>query len=130
MALFWLYVHGYRSITLVKHIPPISGWTVNSDIQQLGGATAKIGDPTDRLTTREAQQASIRKENMVRMHLQLKKLWMNVERHVRKYGYIWEWAWRRELCNNNIWLNKLTLMDFMKVLGFGVRLGPMLGRET
>ncbi|KAI9784914.1 MAG: tyrosyl-tRNA synthetase [Peltula sp. TS41687] len=112
MALFWLYVHGYRSVSL------------------LGAATARIGDPTDRLTPREKQQSATRKENIVRMHLQLKKLWLNVERHVRKYGYIWEWAWRRELCNNNVWLNKLSIMDFMKELGVGVRLGPMLGRET
>ncbi|RQM08832.1 hypothetical protein DH86_00002961, partial [Scytalidium sp. 3C] len=61
MALFWMYIHGYHTVTL------------------LGGATSKIGDPTGRLTTREKQASAIRTENMVKMHYQLKKLWKNVD---------------------------------------------------
>ena len=112
MSLFWMYVHGYHSVSL------------------LGGATVKIGDPTDRLTTRERQQSSVRTENMVKIHYQLKKLWVNVEAYGRKYGYNWEWAWKRELVNNNSWMNKLPLMEVLQVLGPGMRLGPMLARDT
>ena len=57
-------------------------------------------------------------------------MWKNAERHAAKYGYHWESAWRRELANNNIWLNKLPIVEFLKYLGGGVRLGPMLGRDT
>ena len=112
MSLFWMYVHGYHTVSL------------------LGGATVKIGDPTDRLTTREKQQSSVRTENMVKIHYQLKKLWVNVEAYGRKYGYNWEWAWKRELVNNNSWMNKLPLMEVLQVLGPGMRLGPMLARDT
>jgi tyrosyl-tRNA synthetase len=112
MSLFWMYVHGYHTVTL------------------LGGATAKIGDPTDRLTTREEVHRATRTENMVKMHYQLKKLWVNVEAYGLKYGYKWEWAWKRGLVNNNIWMNKLGIMEILQVLGPGVRIGPMLGRET
>ncbi|KAH0565368.1 hypothetical protein GP486_001233 [Trichoglossum hirsutum] len=112
MALFWLYVHGYHTVSL------------------LGGATAKIGDPTGRKTSREAQSSSTRKANMVSMHYQLKKLWMHAEQYGRKYGFEWEWAWRRELVNNNAWMNKLPLMEVLQVLGPGVRLGTMLGKQT
>src|SRR5271155_3125371 len=82
MALFWMYVHGFHTVSL------------------LGGATSKIGDPTDRLTTREKVHSAIRTANMVKMHYQLKRLWLNVEEYGRKYGYQWEWAWHRELVNN------------------------------
>jgi tyrosyl-tRNA synthetase len=112
MSLFWMYVHGYHAVTLV------------------GGATCKIGDPTDRLTTREKQHSSTRAANMVNMHYQLKKLWLNLEAYGRKYGYNWEWSWKRELVNNNAWMNKLPLMEVLQVLGPGMRMGSMLARET
>lgn len=67
---------------------------------------------------------------MASMHVQLKKLWANVEKHAVKYGYKWEWAWRRELANNNAWFNKLSMLEVLKVLGPGVRIGTMLGRDT
>lgn len=112
MSLFWMYVNGYHTVSL------------------LGGATAKIGDPTDRLTTREKQHSSIGTANMANMHIQLKKLWVNVEAYGRKYGYKWEWAWHRELINNNAWWNSLPMLQVLQLLGPGMRLGSMLARDT
>ncbi len=112
MSLFWMYVHGFHTVSL------------------LGGATSKIGDPTDRLTSREKVHSSVRTANMVSMHYQLKKLWINVEEYGRKHGYNWEWAWHRELVNNNAWMNKLTIMEVLQILGPGMRIGTMLSRET
>lgn len=112
MSLFWMHVHGYHTITL------------------LGGATAKIGDPSDRLTTRDPQDKTVREHNMVSMHDQLTKLWLNVEAYGGKYGYNWNWAWKRALLNNSTWWNKLTLLEVLQVLGPGMRLGSMLARDT
>ena len=112
MSLFWMYVHGFHTVSLI------------------GGATSKIGDPTDRLTTREKQHSLTRTQNMANMHYQMKKLWVNVETYGRKYGYNWEWSWHRELVNNFAWMNKLTLMEFLQVLGPGMRMGAMLARDT
>ncbi|KAH9219223.1 hypothetical protein DL95DRAFT_331461 [Leptodontidium sp. 2 PMI_412] len=112
MSLFWMFVHGYHTVSL------------------LGGATAKIGDPTDRLTTREVEPGAVRTANMARMHFQLKKLWSNVEKYGKKYDYNWEWAWHRELINNNAWWNKLPMLEVLQVLGPGMRLGSMLARDT
>lgn len=112
MSLFWMFIHGYHTITL------------------LGGATAKIGDPSGRLTTRENVHRHTRTENMIKMHYQLKKLWVNVEAYALRYGYKWEWAWKRGLVNNNTWMNKLPLMEVLQILGPGVRMGPMLAKET
>jgi len=112
MSLFWMYVHGYHTVSL------------------LGGATSKIGDPTDRLTTRKQEHSSTRTANMMSMHFQLKKLWVNVEAYGRKYGYEHEWAWHRELVNNNAWWNKLPMLEVLQILGPGMRLGSMLARDT
>ncbi|EKD17135.1 uncharacterized protein L3040_005355 [Drepanopeziza brunnea f. sp. 'multigermtubi'] len=112
MSLFWMHLNGYHTLSL------------------LGGATAKIGDPTDRLTTRVKDPASIRTANMARMHYQLKRLWMNVIVQGKKYGYEPDWAWRRELINNNAWWNKMPMLEVLQVLGPGMRMGTMLARET
>lgn len=112
MALFWMYVHGFHTVTL------------------LGGATAKIGDPTDRLVSREKVHSNTRTANMVAMHYQLKKLWVNVESYGEKYGYKWEWAWKRELVNNNAWMNGLGIMEVLQILGPGIRMGAMMAKDT
>ncbi len=112
MVLYWSYIYGYHACSL------------------LGGATAQIGDPTDRTTERETQDTAVRKTNITRIHYQLKSMWLHVENTTRKYGYEWEWAWKRELTNNNSWLNKLPALELLKLAGKGVRLGPMLGRDT
>lgn len=67
---------------------------------------------------------------MASIHMQLKSLWGNVEPYASKYGYRWEWAWHRELTNNNTWLNKLELTEVLRLIGEGTKVGTMLGRET
>lgn len=114
MSLFWMYVHGYRSVVL------------------LGGATAKIGDPTDRLTTREAENKSVRTANMVNMHYQLKKLMNNVHAYGQKHGFYEskDFEHQRHLVNNNFWWNKQPLLEVLTLLGHGIRMGPMLAKDT
>lgn len=62
--------------------------------------------------------------------MQLKSLWANAERYAAKYDYRWEWAWHRELTNNNVWLNKLPLTEVLRLIGDGTRVGTLLGRDT
>lgn len=112
MALFWMYLHGFHTVSLV------------------GGGTAKIGDPTGRTTAREYQQKVTRAANMVGMHYQMKKIWMNVEALGRKYGYEKEWAWHRELVNNHAWLQKTNILDILHILGSGLRMGALLAKDT
>lgn len=107
-----MYLNGYHTVTL------------------LGGSTAKIGDPTDRLTTRETEHSSVRTANMLSIHYQLKKLWANAEVEGARYGYKWNWAWHRELVNNNHWWNKLPMLEVLQYLGPGMRMGAMLARDT
>ena len=53
-----------------------------------------------------------------------------MEQHARfKHNYEYEWAWHRELVNNNTWLNKVSIVEFLKLVGNATRLGTMLGRH-
>lgn len=110
MPIFWMYLHGYRAVTL------------------LGGATAKIGDPSGRLKDRDPERTDFAK-NMASIHYQLKRIWVNVEAQARRFGYEKEWAWRRDLVNNNRWWNKQPMLEVLQRLGQHVRVGPMLSRD-
>ena len=112
MVLYWSYIYGFYACSL------------------LGGATAQIGDPTDRTMEREVQMRVVRETNMVKIHHQLKSMWQHVDDTVGGYGYNLEQAWRRELANNSAWLNKLPVLELLTLAGKGVRIGPMLGRDT
>ncbi|KAK3393694.1 tRNA synthetases class I-domain-containing protein [Podospora didyma] len=112
MPLFWMYMHGYPAISL------------------LGGSTAKIGDPTDRLKSRDPVTHAEMTMNMTKIHYQLKQLWENVEEQARRHGFKKEWAWKRGLVNNNAWWNSLPMLEVLKRVGRAVRIGPMLSRET
>lgn len=112
MPLFWFYFHGMSTTTLI------------------GGATARVGDPTDRLETRKELSNADIAMNITKMHYQIKKVWHNVEQMGRKFGYDGEWAGRPHLRNNNMWMSGLPLYDFLKRVGNQTRLGPMLAKDT
>ncbi|RMZ88211.1 hypothetical protein DV736_g4554, partial [Chaetothyriales sp. CBS 134916] len=112
MALSWLFIHGYPVYFL------------------LGGATAMIGDPTGRLKARTAQNHKQRKLNIAAMHMQLKRFGETMERYAARHGYQREWAWRRALENNSVWHGKRPIAEWMRLMLSGVRVGPMLGRDS
>ncbi|KAI0149683.1 hypothetical protein F4776DRAFT_173786 [Hypoxylon sp. NC0597] len=113
MPLFWMYIHGYRAISVI------------------GGATAKVGDPTDRLQSREPITKADITMNITKMHYQLKRIWLNVEKQTERFGYKKEpRVWSRALVNNSQWYNSLRFIEVVDRLFKGMRLGPMLSRET
>ena len=112
MPLFWMYMEGYKAFTLI------------------GGSTAKIGDPTGRLTSREHLKSDDATMNMTKIHYQLKGLWENVDTEMRARGYENDWARRRGLVNNNAWWNKQPLLEILRRVGTSLRIGPMLSRDT
>ena len=112
MALFWMFLHGHHTITLI------------------GGATAQIGDPSGRLTTREATKQSVHVHNSARMQDQMRQLWHNVESYGGKYGYNGNCAKKGALVNNDAWWNTTTMLEVLQILGPGMRLGSMLARDT
>jgi len=79
---------------------------------------------------RDEVKSSTRKANIAAMHLQLKRLGASIERYAQRRGYAHEWAWKRALVNNNTWWHKVSVSEFLSILGSGTRIGPMLGRDT
>lgn len=112
MPMFWLWFHGHPAVTLI------------------GGSTARIGDPTDRLESRRLLTNSEISKNITKMHVQLTRLWTNVQHLREKYGFEKDWAAKHHLLNNNMWLGSLTLYDFSKRIARHARIGPMLSKET
>ncbi|KAH7196673.1 uncharacterized protein B0J16DRAFT_3989 [Fusarium flagelliforme] len=112
MPMFWLWFHGHPAVTLI------------------GGSTARIGDPTDRLESRAILSNADISKNITKIHVQLTKIWQNVQILREKYGYEKDWAATHRLLNNNMWLGNLTLYDFAKRIARHTRIGPMLARDT
>ncbi|PHH79317.1 hypothetical protein CDD82_2482 [Ophiocordyceps australis] len=112
MPLFWLWFHGHPACTLI------------------GGATARFGDPTGHDKTREVMSNSQITINITKIHYQLSKLWTNVIAMRDKYGYNEDWAAKRHLLNNSMWLQSVTLYDFGKRIARHTRMGPLLSRES
>ncbi|KAK5701488.1 tyrosyl-tRNA synthetase [Elasticomyces elasticus] len=112
MVLFWLYHHGHRVVSLV------------------GGATAKVGDPSGRLTSRATTAEDVHDTNFRSMDAQLGRLWTNAKLYGQRHGHAKDLLGRMELLNNAAWLNQLNILDFLKMMGDGMRLGAMLGRDT
>ncbi|KAI1463181.1 uncharacterized protein F4812DRAFT_286365 [Daldinia caldariorum] len=113
MALFWMYIHGFRAVTVV------------------GGATVKIGDPTGRLKSRTPLSRADITMNITKIHYQLKRMWVNVEEQGERFGYKKQpRVWSRALVNNSMWYNTLSFIEVVARLFKGMRLGPMLSRDT
>ncbi|KAF2723947.1 hypothetical protein K431DRAFT_263832 [Polychaeton citri CBS 116435] len=115
MVLIWLFHHGHSVVSLI------------------GGATAKVGDPSGRLTSRMSMSESTQVDNVRAMSAQMGRLWGNAQEVGRKYGLrggAGEGADKRALLNNAGWLDSLNILDFLKWAGNGARIGTMLGRDT
>ncbi|KAH8655185.1 tRNA synthetase class I [Xylariales sp. PMI_506] len=112
MALFWMYVHGYRAHTII------------------GGATVKIGDPTDRLQAREKLPRTDVTTNITKMHYQMKRIWANVDTLAKTHGYEKELSWERALLNNSHWHGSTPFIQVVTRLFKGIRMGPLLSRDT
>jgi tyrosyl-tRNA synthetase len=112
MVLFWLHNHGHNVVSLV------------------GGATATLGDPSGRLTSRAKTTDTVHEVNFKTMFAQLGRLWSNAQAYAERHGFQAQDRGRLELLNNATWHKSLTALDLAKVLGSGMRLGAMLGRDT
>lgn len=112
MVLFWVSLHGHNVVLLV------------------GGATARVGDPSGRLTSRTKTAEDVQESNFKAMFTQTGQLWKNVVNYARRHGYEESKIGQHDLLNNGEWLDNLNVLDFLKTLGNGMRVGTMLGRDT
>lgn len=115
--------------------PGVAPTTQDSDHVQVGGATARVGDPTGRLVSRQSMQSDVHKNNLVSIYTQVKHLWANAVKCMSRGGQARQELGdgktpRRQVLNNAVWMDKLNLVDFLKYVGTGARMGTMLGRDT
>ncbi|KAF2691718.1 tyrosyl-tRNA synthetase-like protein [Lentithecium fluviatile CBS 122367] len=111
MALYWMYLHGYYTITL------------------LGGGTVQIGDPSGRTTARSRQGEDVQTMNIRCMERQLDKLWIHVKCLGIKHKFP-QFRLKKDVLNNREWLGRLSAVELMRDLGSGMRLGSMLARDS
>lgn len=95
VALTWLEKFGHTPIALV------------------GGATARIGDPSGKNTERPLLSFETLNENIQGIEAQLCRCMKDPV-----------------IVNNNDWLGSYPLIDFMRDVGKHFRVGPMLGKES
>ncbi|KAL5407968.1 hypothetical protein PMIN06_000492 [Paraphaeosphaeria minitans] len=112
MALFWLYLSGYPSVTL------------------LGSGTVLIGDPSGRTTERARQADDVRTMNILNMRRQINRLWTHVKCLGIKHRFPAETSRIRMALNNHKWLKRLSATELMQQVGSGMRLGSMLARDS
>lgn len=112
MTLYWMYLHGYYTVSL------------------LGGGTVQIGDPSGRTTARSRQAADVQSMNIESIQGQLEKLWTNVKCLGIKHQYSQYTSRKFDILDNRSWLGKLSAIELMRDLGSGMRLGPMLSRDS
>lgn len=112
MPIIHMYLRGYPAFILV------------------GSATAKVGDPSGRLTTRDKMDSSAVRSNNIKITDQLKAIWLRAEQMARRYGWSRSPTDRRGVEQNGAWWNKQTLFEMLTYFGNDVRLGPLLSRDT
>lgn len=89
----------------------------------------QVGDPTGRLVSRQTLEDGTRKSNVEAIWEQTHKLWEFAKQYSHRHGKS-QSTGSNQILDNHEWLGKLRLLDFLRFLGTGVRLGPMLGRDT
>ncbi|KAF2132221.1 tyrosyl-tRNA synthetase-like protein [Dothidotthia symphoricarpi CBS 119687] len=117
MALYWMYFHGYYTVSL-------------ANAGQLGGGTVQIGDPSGRSTARSRMGTDVQAMNIESIQSQLENLWTNVKCLGIKHQYSQSTNRRQKILNNREWLRKLSAIDLLRDLGSGMRLGTMLNRDS
>jgi tyrosyl-tRNA synthetase len=90
----------------------------------------QIGDPSGRTTARARQASNAQSLNVQSIKEQLEKLWINVKCLGIKHEYAQLTSRKQDILNNRKWLEKLSAVDLMRDLGSGMRLGPMLARDS
>lgn len=68
--------------------------------------------------------------NFEAMYAQVGGLWDNVVRYGKRHKLDENGLGKRELLNNAEWLDGLGILQFLKMMGNGMRLGAMLSRDT
>ncbi|KAF7281871.1 hypothetical protein GWI33_004072 [Rhynchophorus ferrugineus] len=96
-------------------------------IALIGGATAKIGDPSGRNTEREELSHLYIDENVEGINKNIKTIFENHEK------YIWKGESQLKpvkIVNNNDWYSKISAIELIGKIGRHLRMGTLLSRHS
>lgn len=100
----------------------------------VGIATARIGDPSGRLTERAGMKDRHLGERTFRhgteITQQLSSLLKNVINYARERGYEEKKIGRRHITSNLQWHRNVGIIDFMQIVGHRSRIGEMMLRKS
>lgn len=111
-ALFWLSLYGHNVVALV------------------GGATASVGDPTGRTTSRASQAREQRETNIRQVTAQLETLSTRLLPLAERHGLSKGKLGTISVLDNAKWLGRVSVMDFLGTMGSKLRMGALLSRDT
>ncbi|PRT53223.1 Tyrosine--tRNA ligase, mitochondrial [Wickerhamiella sorbophila] len=94
----------------------------------VGGATGMVGDPSGRMTEREAMENAKRERNVGKIHAQMTKFLETGAKIAQKYGYSKPGS--VEPVNNYSWWKDVSMLGFLSTYGRHIRVSQMLGRES
>ncbi|KAK6350934.1 tyrosyl-tRNA synthetase [Orbilia javanica] len=100
----------------------------------IGIATARIGDPSGRLTERTGMKDRSLGERTFRhgtdITRQISSLLKSVINHARERGYDETKMGRRHITSNLQWHRNVGIIDFMQIVGHRARIGEMMLRKS
>ena len=102
-------------------------------IALIGGATAKIGDPSGKTSERPSLGDTIINNNVLGITENIERIFYNHQEFVAsesKMGSIPTDMIPVQIVNNNTWYNKMNIIDFLKTAGRKFRLGKLLSRDS
>jgi len=94
----------------------------------LGGATARIGDPSGKNSEREELGEEVIVKNIHGIKCDIEKIVTNHNQHFwsKERGELHE----VEVVDNESWYKKMNIIDFLSSVGRNLRLGKMLNRSS
>nr|CAI5820189.1 unnamed protein product [Callosobruchus analis] len=96
-------------------------------IALIGGATAKIGDPSGRNTEREKMEKYTIDDNVQGLYSNIKQIFENHEK------YIWKDKDKMKsvkIVNNDEWYSEIKAVDLIGAIGRYLRMGTLLSRTS
>lgn len=96
---------------------------------QVGKATASVGDPSGRITERDSIESRQLQSSFDSLWLQIEKFFETGQAYALERGYTAGQLGKRELVTNAEWLDKLGFVEFLSTVGRHVRVTQMLARE-
>lgn len=129
LGLVHFHLHGHNIIPLVCFSPFVVRGRLDVVRWQIGSATGRIGDPSGRSTERKQQNTEELDKNIAGLTRSMKRFFERAGEHAAtrlesqiKKGDI-------NVKSNIDWHEKLTMIDFLRVVGIHARVNTMMNRE-